>query len=423
MRPEGIGGADGSGSQAARVRLIAALPWAALVAFLAVPPIVAPGGWMFAFLAQAAALIVFALSYDLLLGQTGLLSFGHATYAGLAAFVAAHAFNRGAIALPLLPLVGGAAGAAVAVVTGFIATRRAGTAFAMITLGIGELVSAAAWTLPDGFGGAAGLAIDRSSGPALGALTFGPAWQAYAVIAGWCLLACAAMRAVSATPFVRIANAVRENPMRVASLGTDPRRVRYLMTIVAGAFAGIAGTMTLINIELASAEGLGVARSSAVLIAVVVGGTGVFFGPVLGAIVMTVFSVALASVTRAWPFYLGLLFVGLVSIAPDGIAGGIVRLARFVRRHGWRNLRCLCAWTLVGSVAGLGALAIAVETLYARQLNADAGGAWHAGPLTMSAVAGSTWLAFGVLACAAAAAARTARRALARLREREAPLP
>jgi len=420
MRSEGFGDADGSRSAAARSRLIAAWPWAALVAFLAVPPIVAPGGWVFAFLAQAAALIVFALSYDLLLGQTGLLSFGHATYSGLAAFVAAHAFNRGGIALPLLPLFGGAAGAAVAIVTGFIATRRAGTAFAMITLGIGELVSAAAWTLPEGFGGAAGLAIDRSSGPPLGDLTFGPAWQAYAVIASWCLFACIAMRAVSATPFARLANAVRDNPLRVASLGTDPRRVRYLMTIVAGGFAGIAGSMTLINVELASAEGLGVARSSAVLIAVVVGGSGVFFGPVLGAIVMTVFSVALASATRAWPFYLGLLFVAAVSIAPDGIAGGTVRLARFARAHGWRNLRCLCAWTLAGAAAGLGALVIAVETLYARQLNAEAGGAWHAGSLAMDAAAGATWLAFAVLACVAAAALYAARRAFARLAAREA---
>jgi branched-chain amino acid transport system permease protein len=397
------------------MRLLAAWPWAVLVAFLAVPPVVAPGGWVFAFLAQAAALIVFALSYDLLLGQTGLLSFGHATYAGLAAFVAAHAFNRGGIALPLLPLVGGAAGAAVGVVAGFVATRRAGTAFAMITLGIGELVSAAAWTLPEGFGGAAGLAIDRSSGAPLGGLTFGPAWQAYAVIAGWCLLACIAMRAVSATPFARIANAVRDNPMRVASLGTDPRRVRYLMTIVAGGFAGIAGTMTLINVELASAEGLGVARSSMVLIAVVIGGTGVFFGPVLGAIVMTVFSVALAGATRAWPFYLGLLFVGVVSIAPDGIAGATLRLAHFVRRHGWRVLWDLGVWTLVGCAAGLGSLVLAVETLYAHQLNADTGGAWHAGALGLRATASSTWLVFAALACVAALAWCAARRARARM--------
>src|SRR5581483_2730180 len=142
------------------------VPWMALAVLLAAPLFFAHERWLFAYFAQAAAMIVFALSYNLLLGETGLLSFGHAAYAGLGAFVAAHLFNRGGIALPWLPLAGGVAGAAFGLLFGAIATRRAGTAFAMITLGIGELVAAAVWTLPDGFGGAAGVAIDRASGPA-----------------------------------------------------------------------------------------------------------------------------------------------------------------------------------------------------------------------------------------------------------------
>ncbi|MFP3624956.1 branched-chain amino acid ABC transporter permease, partial [Burkholderia sp. SIMBA_051] len=77
---------------------------------------------------------------------------------------AAHVFNRVGVPLVLLPLIGGLGGALCGVVFGFISTWRAGTAFAMITLGIGELVSAAAWTLPDWFGGEAGVAIDRASG-------------------------------------------------------------------------------------------------------------------------------------------------------------------------------------------------------------------------------------------------------------------
>ena len=151
-----------------------AAPWVALAALLALPLVVVRESWLLAYFAQAAAMMVFALSYNLLLGETGLLSFGHAAFAGLGAFVAAHLVNRGGIALPWLPLVGGAAGAGFGLLFGSIATRRSGTAFAMITLGIGELVAAAAWTLPEGFGGAAGVAIDRGSAPTWGGMAFGP---------------------------------------------------------------------------------------------------------------------------------------------------------------------------------------------------------------------------------------------------------
>jgi ABC-type branched-subunit amino acid transport system permease subunit len=120
-------------------------------------------------------------------------------------------------------------------------------------------------------------------------LNFGASIQAYALIAGWCVLACIAMFVFSRTPFVRVANAVRDNPVRAAAIGFDPRRVRFTMVIVAAFFAGVAGGLGLINLELASAEGVGLARSGSVLIAVVIGGTATFFGPVLGAVVLDVF--------------------------------------------------------------------------------------------------------------------------------------
>ncbi|MGV2289170.1 branched-chain amino acid ABC transporter permease [Trinickia sp. YCB016] len=374
------------------------LPWIALVAFLAVPALVSRESWLLAFLAQTATMIVFALSYNLLLGETGLLSFGHAAYAGLASFVAAQLFNRFGFALPYLPLVGGFAGALFGVVFGYVATRRAGTAFAMITLGIGELAAAAAWTLPDWFGGEAGVPIDRAAGPHWGAWSFGPAREAYVVIAVWCVLACVAMFALSRTPLVRLANAVRDNPVRVAALGTDPRRIRYAMTVLSAFFAGVAGSLGLVNIELASAEGVGMARSGAVLIATVIGGSGVFFGPVLGAVMLTFFSVALASVTRAWQFYLGLLFVVVVIAAPDGLAGLAARGAARIGRFGWRA--CLRAFlpSAVAALAWLSALVVAVEAVYARQFAADTGGVFRIGALALQADSPRVWGAVVVLA-------------------------
>ncbi|WP_233831261.1 branched-chain amino acid ABC transporter permease [Paraburkholderia sp. ZP32-5] len=352
-------------------------PWLALVIFLAVPPFIWPHSWLLAYLAQTATMIVFALSYNLLLGETGLLSFGHAAYAGLGALIAARVFNAGDVPLVLLPLVGGIGGALCGVLLGFIATRRSGTAFAMITLGLGELVAAAAWTLPGWFGGEAGVAIDRASGPRLvgsiGGWSFGPAREAYALIALWCVAAVVAMFALPRTPFMRMANAVRDNPVRAAAIGCYPSRVRYGVVVLSAFFAGIAGTLALIDIELVSTESVGMMRSGAVLIATVIGGTSAFFGPVAGAIVLTFLSVIVASVTRAWLFYLGLFFVVVVSVAPDGLAGFGARHAARIAVHGWRRCRAAYLWSAAGVLLWLAVVVLAVQWAYAVQFGVDEG--------------------------------------------------
>ncbi|MFL6640659.1 MAG: branched-chain amino acid ABC transporter permease [Paraburkholderia graminis] len=369
------------------------LPWLALILLLLVPPLLSPQSWLLAYLAQTATMIVFALSYNLLLGETGLLSFGHAAYSGLGALIAAHLFNRAGVPLVLLPLIGGAGAAVCGALLGFISTRRAGTAFAMITLGIGELVAAAAWTLPDWFGGEAGVAIDRASGPPLGAFTFGPAREAYALIALWCLLASAAMFALSRTPFMRLANAVRDNPARAAAIGCYPRRIRHGVVVISAFFAGVAGTLALINVELVSTESVGMVRSGSVLIATVIGGAGVFFGPVVGAVVLTFFSVAVASVTRAWLFYLGLFFIVIVVAAPDGIAGFAQRHLARLTRLGWRSCRAACMVAYLAGTAALllwsAAIVLAVQWAYAAQFGADEGAALRIGTA-------SSLIAFGV---------------------------
>jgi branched-chain amino acid transport system permease protein len=355
-------------------------PWLLLVAGLALPPVFSSQSWLLAYLAQTATMIVFALSFNLLLGETGLLSFGHAVYAGLGAFAAAHFFNRYHLPLPLLPLVSGLAAAFAGIVFGFFSTRRAGTTFAMITLGIGELVAAAVWLVPGWFGGEGGVSIDRASGPVVLGLTFGPAIQAYALIAIWCVLASLAMYRFSRMPFVRLANAVRDNPVRAAAIGFDPRRVRFVMVIVAAFFAGVAGGLGLINVELASAEGVGLARSGSVLIAVVIGGTGVFFGPVLGAVLLTFFSVAVASVSPAWAAYLGLFFVWAVAAAPRGLSGLLVEQSRE-----------LSALVACASLAWLIAIVIAVELAYALQFDSHGDGFAHIAGLLLDAHRAGPW--------------------------------
>ncbi|WP_244807457.1 branched-chain amino acid ABC transporter permease [Caballeronia zhejiangensis] len=332
----------------------------ALIVALALPPLVVDQSWLLAYLAQTATLIVLALSYNLLLGETGLLSFGHAVYSGLGAFAAAHAFARFGVPLPLLPMIGGCAAMLVAVVFGAISTQRAGTSFAMITLGLSELVAACVWLVPGWFGGEGGVTIDRGSGPSFFAMTFGPPREAYALIACWCVISAVAMFAFSRTPMCRLANAVRDNPARAAAIGFAPARVRLHVLIVSAFFAGIAGVLALINVELVSSESVGLARSTSALVATVIGGAGTFAGPVVGAVLLTFFSVGLASVSTAWPMYLGLLFMGVVVAAPEGVAG-LVR----------RDARSLCIGMLSAIAWGV-AVVVPVEALYAGRTDARA---------------------------------------------------
>ncbi|MPT61056.1 branched-chain amino acid ABC transporter ATP-binding protein/permease [Burkholderia pseudomallei] len=359
---------------AVRSRLPEALAWLAFVALLVVPALAWPRGWMLGYLAQTAAMIVLALSYNLLLGTTGLLSFGHAAFAGLGAFVAAHGFNRYGLPLPLVPLAGGAAGAAFGALFGFVATRRAGTAFAMITLGIGELVAAAAWSVPEWFGGAGGVSIDRAAGPALAGWEFGKPMHAYALIAAWCVVAAVAMRVLVRTRLARLANAVRDNPARVAALGTDPCRVRFAMAIAAAFFAGVAGALTLIDVEVATAESVGMLRSGAVLFATVIGGTTAFFGPVVGAVLLTFFSVFVASGRwRAW---------------------------RDARRHGGARFDARRALPGAGAaLAGGVAIVFAAELAYALQFAQNDARRAVIGPWRFDAGAPLGW---GIAALAAA---------------------
>ena len=164
-----------------RPQLVAAL--LALACLIALP-FVFPQGFALSLLCQMGIATIFALSYNMLLGQTGLLSFGHAVYFGLGAFCAMHVLRwaggsggGGAWVVIALPLVGGLGGLAAGIVLGAITTRRAGTIFAMISLGVGEMVASVAPMFPALFGGEAGLNANRVFGAPLFGITFGPQRQ------------------------------------------------------------------------------------------------------------------------------------------------------------------------------------------------------------------------------------------------------
>jgi branched-chain amino acid transport system permease protein len=306
---------------------------ASYLALIAVAPLVSPKGYWLSLLCQIGITTIFALSFNMLLGQTGLLSFGHAVYFGLGAFATIHllrAVHEHSWPFPvtLLPLVGGAAGLLFGVVFGYVTTRRAGTTFAMISLGIGELVAASSLMFPAFFGGEGGVSSNRVTAPGWFGITYGSQLQMYYLIAGWAFLCIVGMYALTETPLGRIANAVRDNPERAEFVGYDPRWVRYLMVVLAGFFAGVAGGLSALNYEIVTAETLSASTSGIVIMMAFVGGIGHFAGPIIGAALITVLQIAVAAVTEAWPFYFGLLFTVLVLYAPGGIAGIVADLKR-----------------------------------------------------------------------------------------------
>ena len=218
-----------------------------------------------------------------------------------------------------------------AALLGYVTTRRSGTTFAMISLGIGELIAACSLMFPGFFGGEGGVTTNRVVGRPFLGITYGPSLQVYYLIAAWTFLCTAAMFAFTHTPLGRIANAVRDNAERAEFIGYNPQRVRWLVMILSGLFAGIAGALSCINYEIVSAENVGAVRSGGVLIATFIGGAGFFFGPILGAIVFAAMVTAVGTLTKAWLFYLGLLFLLMVLYAPGGFASLILMNLQMAR--------------------------------------------------------------------------------------------
>ncbi len=393
--------------------------WGGFAVLLLVAPLVFSGNLAVTMLSQMGIAIVACLSYNMLLGQGGMLSFGHAVYTGLGSFVAIHALNyigAGTLPIPvsLIPLVGGLAGAFFAVLLGFVTTKKAGTPFAMITLGIGELVFAMALMMPEFFGGEGGVSANRTAGKPFFGITFGSQIQVYYLLAIYAFVCTAAMYAFTHTPLGRMLNAVRDNPERVAFIGYNTQRVRYIAFIIAGFFAGIAGGMYALNFEIATAEVVGAARSGGYLLFTFLGGATFFFGPIIGGVLMVIAFVLLSEFTKAWLLYLGLIFLFMVMYAPGGIASLIMMNLR-VAVHGKlrRLLLDYAALTVTALLMLLGAAAM-IEMIYHLQLGAALGSKLPFVGLTLDAASIGSWVGSAALTLVGVVLFELARRRFAR---------
>ncbi|MGQ3297642.1 branched-chain amino acid ABC transporter permease [Reyranella sp.] len=283
-------------------------------------------GFVLTLMSEIGVMAIFALSYNMLLGQAGLLSFGHAVLFGLGAYCAAHTVNlvkAGTIWLPteLVPLAGGLGGLFFGFVLGWLVTKQRATAFAMITLGLGELVSAAALMFMGFFGGESGITINRVMDTSLLGVRYTSPWQVYCLVLAWAFVAAALMRLQMQTPLGRMANATRDNFERAQFVGYDPRRVRWMQFTLAGFFAGIGGGLYVMIYEIVTFDTVSAVKSANALLAVYIGGAGAFFGPVLGTIVVVLLQSGVSLLSNAWLLYVGVLFIVMVMYAPVGLAG------------------------------------------------------------------------------------------------------
>ena len=354
--------------------LKALLPWLiAAAALMALPHIFAANSAI-TIMNQMAITIVFALSYNMLLGQAGMLSFGHAIYLGLGGYFAIYTMNwlaaGGApIPLPFLPLFGGLFSLWIAMIIGAFSIRRAGVVFAMISLGVVELIASYA-IITYGFFNGGGVGGDRTYLTPFFGVEFLRQSEVYYIVTFWLLLSTALMYLFTRTPVGRMANAVRDNPERAEFVGYSAYWVRFCSFAAAGFFAGIAGSMFAVTYEITTVENLNVEASGAILMITFLGGVGYFFGPVIGAIVFTILQTILSLQTDLWQMYIGAVFVAAVMFFPGGLAGVLAMHAPVLRSGRLGALVLPYLRTLLPASLSILAVAGLCELLHYRRIAA-----------------------------------------------------
>lgn len=396
-------------SVAGRGALGAAGPWILAALLLGVLPMLFGSPSSVTIMNQMAITIVFALSYNMLLGQAGMLSFGHAVYMGLGGFFAMHVLNwieeyELTLPLPFLPLIAGLFAMLMAALIGLFSTRRAGTVFAMISLGVGELVAACSVIIVAFFGGEEGVSGDRTVAPFLGMEFLHPE-DVYYLIAFWLLLSALGMYLFSLTPLGRMANAVRDNPERAEFLGYSARWVRYGSFVASGFFAGVAGGLFAINYEILTEENLNLATSGMILLVTFLGGTGYFVGPVVGAVVFTLLQSVLSLQTEIWQLYVGILFVATVMFFPQGLAGLIAMHGPAMRAGRLGSLAGPYARVLIPGAIGAAGVAALFEMFHHLRTAAPGDEAMTLFWITFDTHSAAPWIVAGAAAAAGLALA------------------
>lgn len=277
---------------------------------------------------------LFAISIDLLLGFTGLLSFGHAAFWGTSAYVTGLIAIRSGLPFPVAILGGAVVAMLIAVPTGYLAVRRTGIYFAMVTLAFAQMIFFIANQARDLTGGENGLQGIPKSFFGVELVETDPFYFYYAALPLILLGALIAWRTVS-SPFGRVLLAIRDNPARARALGYDVERYKIMVFVISAGIAGLAGGVFSVSHGFASLQELIWQTSGKVVLITVLGGIGTLWGGPLGAAVVVLLEDYLASSGfNGIGIITGTIFVLIVLLFRKGIWGTVADLVARVRGRG-----------------------------------------------------------------------------------------
>jgi branched-chain amino acid transport system permease protein len=280
-----------------------------------VRPVIAAEIWLFA---------IFGLGLNLILGYTGLLSFGQATFFGSAAYVAGWLLKHYAINVFLALAIGIGVGALSALLVGYLCVQRSGLYFIMLTFALNQLFFFIAYQWTSVTGGEDGMpGVPR---PAFLGIDFKDPMNYYVFVALLFLASLWLMRRVVESPFGKILQAIRENEVRAAAVGYNVPRFKLAAFVIGGAFSGLAGVLYAMLFGIVPLEAIGFVTSGNVVFATLIGGSGSLYGPVIGSFVFIWLSESMSVVWERWPLLLGVAFVIVVLFFRGGVVEAWSRL-------------------------------------------------------------------------------------------------
>jgi branched-chain amino acid transport system permease protein len=291
---------------------------AAVAVLLALAPAGLPP-YAMTLLTEALILGLCAMSLDLMVGYTRLRSFGHAAAYGLGAYTCGNLLLHTDIPLVFAVPIAAVFSGVVAIGVGWVCTLASGVSFAMLTLAFAQLLYAVAFKWTSVTGASDGLAgIPRSPGP-FGVTFFADKAGFYYLVLGCLIASLLFCRALVRSPFGAVLRGIRENEAKTLSLGYNTRRYKIAVVAIAFALGGLAGALYAPFAGFANTELLFWLFSGQMLIMVIVGGAGTLVGPIIGAAFFMLVSNLLSSWTDSWALFFGLIFIGFVLFAPQGI--------------------------------------------------------------------------------------------------------
>lgn len=321
-----------------RTALASRVPWT-LVVFLLAATVPWIGTRYDTFLAAQIVIdALFAVSLNLLLGTTGLVSFGHVAYFGVGAYVCGILMKTYEVPFVLAFPAAGLGAGLFALVSGFFCVRLIKLYFAMLTLAFSQIVWAVAYKWNQVTGGDQGLPeipypdLDwMTSLPGLGDLRIGDRFYLLTLVL--VAVSIAVLRRIVRSPFGRMLTAIRDNPERAAFIGLNVRACQLAAFVVAGTFAGFAGALHGIFSRGVFADYVFWSKSAEVMIMAILGGMDFFWGPPVGALAVVWLNQQITAYTEYWPFVLGTILLVLLFLFPGGIVGGLVTGFRLARQR------------------------------------------------------------------------------------------